>query len=426
MYAREVSIIKVENETTIVNKNITEHDLHLFEVANVEVEYKKLELSKLEFSKLKEYFPNKIISEITDVERDIKVISEKVEQLTNLEIKYLEIKSKIENDIYSVTEDYGKTNNDSKQSLESTRIIEHNHVVPFTPLNIECWNSKEVKEFFGNKEILSTLGDEKKFEDFPKLNVLGYDSQDPYSKYTTADFSLFKNKFFVTYNTIFEFCVVMDFETYTEGYKYYNIKRLGFLPIEEVELLENSEEITKLNGQHFSKTVFDIRMKFVKDISNTKEENESATLANIIKSNYYITESEKNRIKAVEIMKSIKNLNGKSISFNTLSKILLSMGLKRKRFSDGNYYYGLVLKTEMNVCDAHQFITKERHVLNRKQDSKKLKRNEQQEFVKIDNFRFSEEPKNETELELELEITQSKPNVSEEGIEIENEQCMIN
>jgi len=376
MYTSQVSIIKVGDESVIVNENmITESDRHLFEVAGLELEEKQI-TSKLTFGELKQYFPDKIEVEIEDFERDISVVSEKAVQLKELETKYLESKSKIESDIQVVTQDYGAGFENNKtfladrigeflpksESFESKN-FEHNNMVPMLTLDKM---SDFPKEFFGNKQLKET--------ESGKIDFLSNDTQDPYSKYALEDFSTFKNKFFVTYNTIFEFCVVMDFKTFAEGFEYHNIDKLGFLPFEEVELLENSDELLKLNGQQFSKKMFDIRLNFIKEISNSDEENTSTTVANIIKSKYYITEDEQDRVKAKTIMEAIKSCSSEKISFNTLSRILMNMGLKRKRFSDGNYYYGLVLKQEIDPNRAHEIIVNERRELNQKQTEEASKK----------------------------------------------------
>ena len=81
---------------------------------------------------------------------------------------------------------------------------------------------------------------------------------------------------------------------------------------------------------------------------------------NWITSRYYITDSLSDKIKADKICKEIEhnsdiNTSNRIILRNNLYKSLSKIGIHKKRYTDGYYYYGLVSKLNNNI-DIDTFI----------------------------------------------------------------------
>lgn len=98
----------------------------------------------------------------------------------------------------------------------------------------------------------------------------------------------------------------------------------------------------------------DIFQKLTNEETVIENENDEKNMVNKFINNMYdITNNIEQKIKASEICEQVEtylennsgNFKRGSVSFrNKLSKYLLDMGLQKKRFGDGFYYYGMVLK----------------------------------------------------------------------------------
>ena len=137
-------------------------------------------------------------------------------------------------------------------------------------------------------------------------------------------------------------------------------KKQGFKKCLEL----NENKLVEIAKQLFNETIFNNEQDFtdkinmfnkltnccVESFSKNKEEKE--LIEEYINDKYIITDNINEKIKASDICHEIENfLNKKNpsifkigdISFrNRLSKYLLDSGLKKKRFGNGFYYYGLI------------------------------------------------------------------------------------
>jgi hypothetical protein len=82
--------------------------------------------------------------------------------------------------------------------------------------------------------------------------------------------------------------------------------------------------------------------------NNDKNELNEKDIEKYLNSIYYISDNISNKIKSSELTNNILlyfRLDLKNIGLkNKISMMLIEIGLKKKRFSDGNYYYGLKLR----------------------------------------------------------------------------------
>lgn len=91
-------------------------------------------------------------------------------------------------------------------------------------------------------------------------------------------------------------------------------------------------------------------IKILSDSDNIGTDNEETLVAQYINDNYDITNSIGDKIKASVLADIIKThvffdaLHNPATFTSRVSKYLKKMGLEKKRFNDGFYYYGLVLK----------------------------------------------------------------------------------
>lgn len=122
------------------------------------------------------------------------------------------------------------------------------------------------------------------------------------------------------------------------------------------DVLETSILITKeINGFHLNRTYFErfklsieVLDKLISKKMNTESEIESKSVkfVKFIEKNFIISDDKNEAVKASELQKMINknNIFLGDISYNKMSSILYNMKLKKKRMSDGIYYYGLKRK----------------------------------------------------------------------------------
>ena len=126
---------------------------------------------------------------------------------------------------------------------------------------------------------------------------------------------------------------------------------------------KNTEFLTVLNTllcgrvhdseKEFQKRISTIKTLYEQSECDMKDKTEYEYVESFLKDRYKINDRIDDKIKASEILKIVEehletNMSGfvrGKLSFrNKLSKYLLDLGLKKKRFGDGFYYYGLKLK----------------------------------------------------------------------------------
>lgn len=170
-------------------------------------------------------------------------------------------------------------------------------------------------------------------------------------------------------------------------------KKLGFSIYEEIEVCDNNTEFITILNALISNKVHDNENEFKKRINTIKnlykqsedvlkEKSEFDYVKSFINNRYEINNDIQYKIKASEILNIIEDYlkynipkfkTGKISFRNKLSKYLLELGLKKKRFTTGFYYFGLVPK---NVSVREKFGTD----INDKDILKKIINNRQNEL----------------------------------------------
>jgi len=169
------------------------------------------------------------------------------------------------------------------------------------------------------------------------------------------------SNFYLMYNKIFQLGIILNENEYNK-IKEYN--ELGFNLIKIFNFEKKNINIIKMFDIYFNKyfnnineinssiKTFENTIKLLnKNKNNKKEDILKKKVLNYIKKNYKITDNTNEKIKASELCKILeKNINinieiKNSIIFrNKLYKYLVELGIKKKRFSSGIYYYGLTKK----------------------------------------------------------------------------------
>jgi hypothetical protein len=178
--------------------------------------------------------------------------------------------------------------------------------------------------------------------------------------------------------------------------KILNNKKHGFELYYEFNLNKNNDQIIK---KIFDKITFDNKQDFIEELKtleliikqNTKENKfiiEKKKIIDFININYKITNNIKDKIKANELFKIITNssntLNKEDIGLrNRLSNYLLELGLQKKRFSDGFYYYGIIKKFNININLQNTNILED--IINKRQNELEDINKNKNELVNLNN-----------------------------------------
>jgi len=151
-----------------------------------------------------------------------------------------------------------------------------------------------------------------------------------------------------------------------------NNEKLGFKIYKIISINEENKEFISILNTLISCKVHDSEETFKKKVDtiislytqsedNLKQKTEFQHIKIFINDKYNINNKIENKIKASNLLNiieeylenNIENFTRGKISFrNKLSKYLHDIGLKKKRFGDGFYYYGLILK---NISVSEKF-----------------------------------------------------------------------
>lgn len=179
------------------------------------------------------------------------------------------------------------------------------------------------------------------------------------------------NKYYIIYNSkyngSFSLCNISELEL-----KMLNKEKLGFKIYKIISVNEENKEFISILNTLISCKVHDSEETFKKKVDtiislytqsedNLKQKTEFEHIKKFINDKYDINNKIENKIKASNLLNiieeylesNIENFTRGRISFrNKLSKYLYDIGLKKKRFGDGFYYYGLILK---NISISEKF-----------------------------------------------------------------------
>ena len=177
---------------------------------------------------------------------------------------------------------------------------------------------------------------------------------------------------YIVYNTLYNICLIID--------EHSNVMDKIVKQFPEFKVIDKFNDMTSEDNINFVnffhckmfKSVEDIEKKIesfknLYDIKNTnltvngKEYTEKEEILTIIDKEYEQNTNPADKIKATDIYNTINNciLNnkhyGNELAFRKrVSGYLIDLGLTRKRFGDGIYYYGLVKKdsTSLSIDDV--------------------------------------------------------------------------
>lgn len=168
------------------------------------------------------------------------------------------------------------------------------------------------------------------------------------------------NENYIIYNEETNVCRIITKKNFTIDTLLEPIKTLCVFPCDDlvkssisskvIELLDNKTFSSKDNVLSIYNSLLELQKTIQDKLGELKTsepiDTESQKVKNWIKSNYEISDNVEYRIKAMnlaEILEGVLNIpSGEKMAFrNRLSHYLIDLGLSKKRFSDGFYYYGL-------------------------------------------------------------------------------------
>lgn len=208
------------------------------------------------------------------------------------------------------------------------------------------------------------------FERNPEMNAAKLDN---IFKPLVKEVVMEKNKFAILYNTICSQTIVVEICNDTIKKVLENIKGTGFIKLFSIDIeIDNSTLITLIKSE-FDGKVFDnitnlndqlvVVSEFIKfnteqrSKSIIKHNDESIKVKIILHSCFQINDNVNDKMKASQLFdlilyygnqRNILTIESDKISGfkNRLSKYLTDNGLKKKRYNDGYYYYGIVKITD--------------------------------------------------------------------------------
>ena len=134
-------------------------------------------------------------------------------------------------------------------------------------------------------------------------------------------------------------CVVLENESYNIDSLLENFKDIKLIDKCVTTPFKDFLHKKVFNNFIECKSMYDtLKSTLPKETIDTLIENQ---VKNYINWNYNITENVSDRIKALELYNLIKKEYNCTIDSRQFSKILLKLNLKKKRYQDGIYYYGL-------------------------------------------------------------------------------------
>ena len=193
----------------------------------------------------------------------------------------------------------------------------------------------------------------------------GYDSNDKYFAFQKETPVEKKDTFYIVHHPYFQATFTIK-NPDTTIKQLLNNKKQGFELYNEYMTTNNvyDDILQKLFDGFIYDNVADLekRLTVLKTLNeetkiDNKTKSESDHVKEFIKNKYEINSKIEDKIKAQDILFMVEDyfvftINGFEkgrLSFrNKLSKYLLDMGLKKKRFSDGFYYYGLSEKKKFD------------------------------------------------------------------------------
>ncbi|NBP66066.1 MAG: hypothetical protein EBU66_15570 [Bacteroidetes bacterium] len=256
-------------------------------------------------------------------------------------------------------EDYKKINiNRLKNKLRT--MIDFEKLIKDSNKYSHQISSKSIENFNKNPEQKPV----NKIEPEPYDNVFYYQNADINNNEGLQNVCLYENlvntntdKRVILFNNIYNISIVLNED-------FFNIKPEEFCNIFTewvyIDSIENNEKYYNDLYDRFNLKTFDsyfaiiekfttfldyndINVHRVKD-NTTISKVDSNVIKKLISSKYKITTNESNKIKSLALIEEVMNLlrtNNYVCAKSSLPVMFLQCGLKKKRYSDGIYYYGL-------------------------------------------------------------------------------------
>lgn len=321
-----------------------------------------LSIEKLEIQVKKEYFKdiisiigktNKIKYLLKDSDDNGKLKDEFLE-----DIKKIIVCSELKADLQKINNKYKNEDNKlNKQDIFVSKLYEE----PIKKMeNVEGLNYNH------NFGLLEEMNENNFIDNFSILSEAFQTSNRILTNNTIKDNNF--DKYIIIFNSkgLFSFVIknpnkdeekILDKEIF--GFK----KSISFNNLKEDEHFSFILMIKQLFDNKFysDEKEVEIQLEILKSLfdkinTDRKEKDEKEFVNNFITKNFTITINQNERMKANELFNQIENeanligfkFENKSFR-NKLSKYLLDLGLKKKRYSDGFYYFGLRSKFLDNI-----------------------------------------------------------------------------
>jgi hypothetical protein len=313
----------------------------LYKIIDIEIEIKNISIQS--FNYVKDNFSNFLIKkllykelptnslELSVIEHNIITDIKSIEQFFIIQDKYsLQIDNNISNKNEPVKNDikifkpHVIKPHVIKPHVIKPQIIENNIVDNFKPLNFDSTNNSYY--------LISN--------DWTSQNI-----------YNDIDIK-FKPITFVLYNITTNKGIVVDFDVSNIDIvsDFIIIKKyleLGEEIYESLNKMFNNKEF--LDKDDYEKKVLSFEVLYGFNIQTKNAYKEKTIIMNYLKENYDISEDINKRMKASTIIEYIQrdlflDISNKLEFSKKVSQYLLELNLKKKRFSDGIYYYGIESK----------------------------------------------------------------------------------
>jgi hypothetical protein len=308
----------------------------LYKIIDIEIEIKNISIQS--FNYVKDNFSNFLIKkllykelptnslELSVIEQNIITDIKSIEQFFIIQDKYsLQMDNNVSNKNEPVKNDIKIFKpHIIKPHVIKSQIIENNIIDNFKPLNFDSINNSYY--------LISN--------DWTSQNI-----------YNDIDIK-FKPITFVLYNITTNKGIVVDFDVSNIDIvsDFIIIKKyleLGEEIYESLNKMFNNKEF--LDKDDYEKKVLSFEVLYGFNIQTKNAYKEKTIIMNYLKENYDISEDINKRMKASTIIEYIQrdlflDISNKLEFSKKVSQYLLELNLKKKRFSDGIYYYGIESK----------------------------------------------------------------------------------
>jgi len=334
---------------TVDSLNINFNKIHnekikeIYDIIDIEIsiESDSLEITEKNKKLVTYIFSNKKNNNQKNVNYSIKLLQD-IKEYINIEqtINKLNIKQE------SLKREYGNINTSDKIST-SDKINTSDKIIIETPTINSCdMRGWKLESKFESKFDLKNLSSVNLDSVNMNVNDYSFCSSSDLNNYESNYKSIKDKSCYLLYINYYNISIVLENDLY-----------------DIIDLLDNFKEFTLIESGkiHFKeflhKRVFSSMLEFKTTYNSLKSSLPQSddfmmqyNIENYIKNTFEITDKLNDRQKASDFYNSIKKECGFTFDSRQFSQILLKLGLKKKRYGDGIYYYGLKEKsTETNT-----------------------------------------------------------------------------